>query len=366
MSFISKISEKTRCVFLLFVGPLFFLLSVGILYLNHLTPTYDLWVVFVLAIASIGLFHKKGLLFSLALAILFAGIHHDHFSQGPIWMSFWSLCLCTSLWMTFVGQNELEKKLESFHLEQMKMKDNFSIYEQELQKEVEEHKNQFLALEESISKKEEENYQINQKYQSAQTLVDILRKEEMQNFDERQSLINECIELRRKLALSEEKNRLNESENKNLAQEQTSSQLKEEIAQITHAYEELQEELRQIKESPVGLSKEVKSDSKKLDAEIKKYQGLYLQLQRQFEEQKIYIHEARKELFYAQEKIALLEKDKEMNEIDLNEKDKTIEKMLIDYMAAYQNHEEEIENLEKIITVLNQKSKKLNSGIASN
>lgn len=362
MNFISKISEKTRSVLLLFFGPLFFLSNIGLLYLNKIDPLYDLWALFFLSIVSISLFHKKGLYLSLGLALVLAIVHYDNFAFGPIWMAFWNLSLFSSLWTIFLGQNELEKKFEFFHSEQIKMKENFSIYEAEMEKEMNEQKNELLLSEENISKQEDENYQIKQKYQSAQTLVDILRKEETQNFDERQSLINECIELRRKTASFEEKMRAFELEKnakaKNPTEMGSQTETLEEIEKITKAYEELLEENRSLKEKHLPKPSE---DNKKYDSEIKKYQDLYSQLQRQFEEQKIHIHEARKELFHTQEKLNALEKEKEMNSIDLNEKDKTVEKMLIDYMMAVQNHEEEIENLEKIITTLNQKTKPLHT-----
>lgn len=359
MSLFSKFSEKTRLVFLLFLGPLFFLLSIGLAYINKIEPHYDLWALFFLSIGFISLFYKKGLYISLFLTLSLAIVHHNDFSCGPLWMSFWTLSLFSSLWVNYLGQNELQKKFEFFHLEQVNMKDNFSICEQEMGKELNEEKNQKLLLEETISKKEDEIYQIKQKYQSSQTLVEILRKEDTHNFDERESLINECMALRKKVASLEEN--VHSLESKSLSQASStvdsSNQTipQEEIDKITKAYEELLEENRLLKDQNTSSSK---PDLKKHEAEIKKYQSLYYQLHNQFEGQKIHIHEARKELFLTQEKLSALDKEKEMNEIDLNEKDKTIEKMLMDYMSAVQNHEEEIESLEKIITILNQKSKR--------
>ena len=236
-----------------------------------------------------------------------------------------------------------------------------------LQDQLRERNLEVEQLRRSISKHEEDQRQVREKYEQLNKENTDIKQKEHKNLDTIEELRGEYQELQSKLELSQFDNVDQDDEKIKEMQELLDSEkgranlLQVHLCELEERLSEKQQQIETISSSE-NLDREVSvlervplSDRERY---IKHIEGVYKQLRGQFNEKNDMLHKTRSSLFSKENELLALKKEREHSHVLSEDLHGRLEQDLVEVSQEEENLEQEMEILEDIIAILSKKLEK--------
>jgi hypothetical protein len=121
--------------------------------------------------------------------------------------------------------------------------------------------------------------------------------------------------------------------------------------------EQLKCEKQELQQNKFPISQPINEDNRSLERQVRKLEGLYLQLREQFYEKSVMLDRTRQELFLTQEQRLSLEKALEEERVfDLSENEKllqvNLESLTTEYEKIISDYQQELEEMSDLVKEL--------------
>lgn len=340
----SDISTEKGALLWGFLGPLSALSSVTLLYVKGVNDFHYILLATLVGLSLTWILRLRGLFISLVFLV---AVSFTLKGDVELWWSFGALAaIALSFVLTYLTLDNVDEKMSEW-------RESATSRETE----VKTADTKVLTLENELE-------QVKKEYSALEQVQELTRIELLSALAERETCKEEITKLshaKRKLEEEfEDQNFRLEGKRKLIEKLQNESALNQEMAEhietLTREKDLLESTLSRLQaeleeKSVVAPLQEIEVPPAN-EPEYRRLYGLYKQLREQFAEKTTLLDQTRRELFLANEKVALIEK--EMNEFQMQEQPH-VEQLTTELEAAEQKYEEalaEVSHLEQLVSNL--------------
>lgn len=362
----------TQVQFWALLGPSLLLLSLSVL-LFKVSPHWYIPVSAVMGIPLCVKWHMKGMTAALSCLLLLTGVGYQNLELGDL---YWHVGLALAMAFSFIiltlSWEEAQGLVRHLQLESESRLDNLALLDEKWRKAEEAWCGERREAEATSATLSQELEKVQEDRQTFYKLAQLARDELVHVRAQHDQLVQEVLYKKQQFAQLSE--RLDEAEEtiQEFVDADAEKKLSVLVERLTLAEKEtqalqiaknsLEEQLKEIRER-LWVSERKLESSKKVDSgpsdgneNIRCIEAMYNQLKGQFEEKRMALDDARRELFHSRE--ALLARQKEESEEQLGESivDRSLQQALLELERQYAHmerlYEEEIDGLKDLVAHL--------------